>query len=137
MIEKYPSPTWMPWMRSDSPSPSSRVLPSHVLARAPEPTAWSQVRPVSPPLVLNVTGRPAVPVRWLAQAFGRRWSMQPAFEGIEAPTALLSNAARCEALFGKPDAGIEEMIDRVAEWVERDGRSLEKPTHFEERHGQF
>jgi nucleoside-diphosphate-sugar epimerase len=90
-----------------------------------------------PPLVLNVTGRPAVPVRWLAQEFGRRWSVQPAFEGIEAPTALLSNAAKMEEMFGRPEVAIEEMLARVAEWVEQDGRSLGKPTHFEEREGRF
>ncbi len=91
----------------------------------------------SPPRVLNVTGRPAYRVRWLAEAFGRRWGVVPEFTGAEAPTALLSNAASCEALFGKPEVGIEEMIDRVAEWVEGGGRSLGKPTHFEARDGKF
>ena len=90
-----------------------------------------------PPLVLNVTGRPAVPVRWLAEAFGRRFGVEPVFRGSEAPTALLSNAARMEELFGKPEVGIEEMIERVAAWVETGGRSLGKPTHFEEREGRF
>jgi nucleoside-diphosphate-sugar epimerase len=90
-----------------------------------------------PPLVLNLTGRPAVPVRWVAERFGRRWGVDPVFEGVEATTALLSNAARMEALFGKPEVGVEEMISRVAEWVEQDGRSLGKPTHFSEREGRF
>ena len=91
----------------------------------------------APPLMLNVTGRPAVSVRSLAQEFGRRWGVQPVFEGIESPTALLSNAGLMEALFEKPEVGVEEMIARVAEWVEQGGRSLGKPTHFSVRDGQF
>ena len=90
-----------------------------------------------PPLVLNVTGRPAFGVRWLAQQFGARWGRQPMFAGVEGATALLSNAAKMEALFGRPSVGIEEMIDRVARWVERGGRSLGKPTGFEQRDGRF
>ena len=90
-----------------------------------------------PPLVLNVTGRPAQSVRWLAEEFGRRWGKAPVFSGTESATALLSDAGRMEALFGLPEVGIEEMIDRVAAWVGQGGRSLGKPTHFEEREGRF
>jgi nucleoside-diphosphate-sugar epimerase len=91
----------------------------------------------SPPLVLNVTGKPSLRVRWLAEELGRRWVMEPVFEGREGDLALLSNAAQCEALFGAPETGVQEMIDRVAEWVELGGRSLGKPTHFEKRDGKF
>ena len=59
------------------------------------------------------------------------------FSGAEADTALLSDASRCEAMFGPPETDITEMIDRVAEWVEQGGRSLGKPTHFEARDGKF
>jgi nucleoside-diphosphate-sugar epimerase len=90
-----------------------------------------------PPLVLNVTGRPAHAVRRLAEQFGRRWGIKPELEGVEARTALLSNAGRMEALFGAPEVGIAEMIERVAEWVEAGGRSLNKPTQFEARDGRY
>ena len=91
----------------------------------------------SPPLVLNVTGRHSHLVRALAMEFGRRWGREPVFEGREGDSALLSNAARCEAIFGAPETGTSEMIDRVAAWVEQGGRSLGKPTHFETRDGTF
>lgn len=91
----------------------------------------------SPPLVLNVTGRHSHLVRALAMEFGRRWRTAPVFEGVEGDTALLSNSARCEAMFGAAETGIGEMIDRVAEWVEQGGRSLGKPTHFDTRDGRF
>jgi nucleoside-diphosphate-sugar epimerase len=90
-----------------------------------------------PPLVLNVTGRPAHLVRWIAGEFARRWGIEPKFAGAETESALLSDAARAEALFGAPEVGIAEMIDQVAQWVEQGGRSLGKPTHFETRDGKF
>jgi nucleoside-diphosphate-sugar epimerase len=91
----------------------------------------------TPPLVLNLTGRPAQSVRWLAEQFGVRFGKSPLMLGVESRQALLSNAAKCESLFGPPPVGIDEMIDRVAEWVEQGGRSLARPTHFEERGGKF
>jgi nucleoside-diphosphate-sugar epimerase len=90
-----------------------------------------------PPLVLNLAGRPAHRVRWLAQELGRRLGRRPKFEGKEQDTALLSNASHLEARFGAPPTGIGEMLDRVAEWVQAGGRSLGKPTRFEEREGRF
>jgi nucleoside-diphosphate-sugar epimerase len=90
-----------------------------------------------PPLVLNVTGRLAVAVRWIAEQFGARWGRQPVFAGDAGATALLSDSASMENLFGAPEVGIERMIENVAEWVERGGRSLGKPTHFEQREGRF
>jgi nucleoside-diphosphate-sugar epimerase len=89
-----------------------------------------------PPLVLNVTG-PGLSVRWIAEQFGERWGRKPAFAGEPSLTALLSNAARMEELFGAPEVGIEAMLALVAEWVERGGRTLAKPTGFENREGKF
>lgn len=90
----------------------------------------------SPPLVLNLTG-PKVAVREIAERFGARFGVAPVFEGREAPTALLSNAAACRARFGPPPVTLDAMIDRVAEWIEGGGESLGKPTRFEEREGRF
>jgi nucleoside-diphosphate-sugar epimerase len=90
-----------------------------------------------PPLVLNVTGRPAYPVRWLAVELGRRLGIEPVFRGIEAESALLSDAARSEALFGSPPVGIDAMLDCIADWVAGGGRSLGRPTHYESREGKF
>jgi nucleoside-diphosphate-sugar epimerase len=91
----------------------------------------------APPFVLNLTGKPAVSVRWLAEQLGHRFGIEPRFEATEGETALLSDASLSERVFGVPEVGIEEMIGRVAEWVEQGGRSLGKPTHFEMREGKF
>jgi nucleoside-diphosphate-sugar epimerase len=90
-----------------------------------------------PPLMLNLTGRPAVSVRSLAKAFGDRFGRPPIFAGAEADTALLSNAERCERLFGPAPTSLAAMIGRVAAWVETGGSSLGKPTKFQERAGAF
>jgi nucleoside-diphosphate-sugar epimerase len=91
----------------------------------------------SPPLVLNLTGPETLSVRYIAEEFGRRFNLQPAFLSEELPTALLSNAARAHQLFGYPTVTASEMIDSIAGWISRGGSCLNKPTHFEVRDGKF
>lgn len=91
----------------------------------------------APPFVLNLTGAATLSVRELAIAFGKRWSIDPVFEGRESATALLSNAKRCAELFNAETVTVDQMISWVAGWVERGGRGLGKPTHFEARDGSF
>jgi nucleoside-diphosphate-sugar epimerase len=91
----------------------------------------------SPPLVLNLTGPEMISVRQVALRFGRIFGVEPMLSGVEAETALLSNASRCHALFGYPSVSLEQMIEWVAHWVRLGGRSLGKPTHFEQRDGKF
>ena len=91
----------------------------------------------SPPIILNLTGPEIVSSRWLATRFGQIFGKAPVFEGVEAETALLSNAARCHQLFGYPQISLEQMVRWVAHWVEIGGMSLGKPTKFEVRDGKF
>ena len=91
----------------------------------------------SPPFVLNVTGPETVSVRWLAERFGQIFGVAPIFEGQESQSALLSNAARANYLFGYPTVSLAQMIEWIADWVKQGGSTLNKPTHFETRDGQF
>jgi nucleoside-diphosphate-sugar epimerase len=91
----------------------------------------------SPPLVLNVTGPEIVSIRFLARRFGELLGREPLFAGEEAPTALLSNAARAFDLFGYPTVPLERMLQWVARWVTIGGSTLNKPTHYEVRDGKF
>ena len=91
----------------------------------------------SPPLVLNVTGPETVSIRYLASCFGTLFNKLSRFEGEEASTALLSNAAQCHQLFGYPRVSLGQMIEWVAAWVQIGGTTLRKPTHFEVRDGKF
>jgi nucleoside-diphosphate-sugar epimerase len=87
--------------------------------------------------IMNVTGPETVSIRWLAARFGALMGKEPVFAGTEAPEALLSNAAWAHGLFGYPRVPLERMIHWVADWVQRGGRALGKPTKFEVRDGRF
>jgi len=91
----------------------------------------------SPPLILNLTGPEILSVRHIAEEFGRRFCVQPAFSAEEATTALLSNAAKAHQMFGYPAITVSEMIDWTAGWISSGGPCLNKPTHFEVRDGKF
>jgi nucleoside-diphosphate-sugar epimerase len=91
----------------------------------------------SPPAILNLTGPETVSVRDVANRFGALFGKPPIFDGTESETALLSNASRCQALFGGPRVSLEQMIEWVAHWVAIGGRTLDKPTHFDQRDGKF
>ena len=90
-----------------------------------------------PARVLNITGPETVPIRWLAGEFGKLFQKTPVFEGVEQPEALLSNAAESFRLFGYPRISLKQMIALTAQWLEQDGVTINKPTHFQERAGRF
>ncbi|MGI6127861.1 MAG: NAD-dependent epimerase/dehydratase family protein [Planifilum sp.] len=91
----------------------------------------------SPPKILNVTGPENISVRWLAREFGRRFGVEPIFEYEEEDSALLSNASEAHRLFGYPRVSLRQMIDWTARWLEAGGITYDKPTHFQEREGEF
>jgi nucleoside-diphosphate-sugar epimerase len=91
----------------------------------------------SPALAVNITGLETLSVRRLAGELGRRLGRKAVLTGVEAPTALLSNAAFSETLLGKPQTPLEWMLDATAAWLMAGGRSLGKPTKFQVRDGAF
>ncbi|WP_172369965.1 NAD-dependent epimerase/dehydratase family protein [Sporosarcina jiandibaonis] len=91
----------------------------------------------TPPKILNVTGPETISVRWLAKEFGTRFNKTPLFENEEEETALLNNASKAHQLFGYPKVTLQQMIDMTAEWLLNDGEMYDKPTHFQERKGEF
>ncbi len=90
-----------------------------------------------PAKILNVTGPETISVKWLAEEFGRLLNRNPVFTGAPQPTALLSNASLAHRLFGYPRVSLRQMIELIAYWVQQGGKTLEKPTHFQEREGKF
>jgi nucleoside-diphosphate-sugar epimerase len=90
----------------------------------------------SPPLPLVVTGPESVSVKAVAEAFGRRFGRPVRYTGTPGP-ALLGDPSRCVSLLGAPELDLGRLVDWVAHWVERGGRSLGKPTHFEATDGRF
>lgn len=90
-----------------------------------------------PAKLLNITGPETVSVKWVAIEFGKLLNKTPGFVNEESSTALLSNAAESFGLFGYPGVPLKQMINLLAAWVEQDGKTINKPTHFQEREGQF
>lgn len=91
----------------------------------------------SPPFTVNVTGHEAFSVRAMAERFAARFGAPLQVKGEERADALLSDTARARALFGDLSVPLEVLAEWVAAWVERGGRSLGRPTHFEVRDGRF
>lgn len=91
----------------------------------------------APAKTVNVTGPETVAVRWLAGEFGKRMNKEPRFVNNEQPDALLSNSAECFKLFGYPRVTLKQMIDLIAGWLMEGGKTINKPTHFQEREGKF
>lgn len=91
----------------------------------------------SPPFVINITGGETLSVRDVAAYAGRLLGRTAQVAGEEAPDALLSDASTSMALFGEPAVSIGQMLAWIADWLQRGGRVLDKPTHFQERRGAF
>ncbi|NND06371.1 MAG: NAD(P)-dependent oxidoreductase [Saprospiraceae bacterium] len=86
---------------------------------------------------LNVTGPQVLSVEKLARTFAEKFGTTPNFEGQPKETALLSDASHAYELFGKPLVSIDQMIDWTVDWINSGGKQLGKPTHFQERKGNF
>lgn len=91
----------------------------------------------APPCVLNVTGPDVLSVREIAERFGALFGCRVTFDGVEQPTAWLSNAQKSHGYFGRPQVTTDTMIRWTAEWLLRGGTTLGKPTHFEVRDDSY
>lgn len=90
-----------------------------------------------PSKILNVTGPEIISIRWLANEFGKLFGETPQFINQEQDTALLSNASESFKLFGYPRVSLKKMIELIVDWINEGGKVINKPTHFQERAGQF
>lgn len=91
----------------------------------------------SPTSPINVSGPETVSVRALAQTFGRLLGKTPRLVGSEAPTGWLVNTQLMARSFGYPRVPLLAMIEWTADWLSREMPTLNKPTHYEVRDGQY
>lgn len=91
----------------------------------------------TPPEIFNITGPETVSVRLAATRMGELMGIEPEFVNTEAESALLSNASKAQRRFGYPHVPLDQIIDWTVQWVQRNGTTLQKPTHFETRDGRF
>ena len=90
-----------------------------------------------PANILNVTGPETLSIKWLAEQFGLILDKEPQFVNEVQPNALLSNASKAHQLFGYPRVTVRQMIEMTVAWLQGGGKTINKPTHFQERKGQF
>ncbi len=90
-----------------------------------------------PANILNVTGPETLSVKWVAEQFGLLMDKEPLFVNDPQPNALLSNASKAHKLFGYPRVTVRNMIEMTVAWLQGGGKLINKPTHFQERKGQF
>jgi dTDP-4-dehydrorhamnose reductase len=91
----------------------------------------------SPSAILNITGPELLSVRWIARRFGQLFGKQPRITGQENGKAYLSNASMANSLFGNPSAPAGKIIEWIADWIQRGGENIGKPTHFETQDGKY
>ncbi len=91
----------------------------------------------SPSSILNITGPELLSVRWIANRFGQLFGKQARITGLENGRAYLNNAAKANALFGNPSVPIGKIIEWIADWIQRGGENIGKPTHFETQDGRY
>jgi nucleoside-diphosphate-sugar epimerase len=90
-----------------------------------------------PPLLVNVAGPALLSVREVAEQFGPLLGRPVQFIGQESADAIVSNAELSRRLLGLPRISEDQMVRWIADWIQRGGETLGKPTHFEVRDGQF
>ncbi len=91
----------------------------------------------SPPDILNVTGPNKISVREAALEFGRLFGKPAHVVGRERGTAWLGDASKMRERLGAPEVSNALLIRWVASWLKQGGETLDKPTHFEVRDGDF
>ena len=91
----------------------------------------------SPACIMNVTGPETVSIKKAAIELGSYLGKEPVFENECGTDAYLNDASLAMETFGYPQVSAKTLIRWQAEWLLDGGRTLGKPTHFEERKGSY
>ncbi len=91
----------------------------------------------APATVMNITGPETISIKKMAIKLGKYLGKEPIFENESGTDAYLNDASKAMEIFGYPSVSAETLIRWQAEWLLDGGRTLDKPTHFEERKGSY
>ncbi len=91
----------------------------------------------TPTTPINVTGPETFEVAGVAGEFGKLLGRTPKFSGTPAATGWINNAARMVKEFGPPRVPLQKLIEWNADWLLRGMSTINKPTHYEVRDGQY
>ena len=97
----------------------------------------SLVHASTDPFTINLTGPELLSVESIARRFGELFEREVTLVDEPQPTALLSDARRCMALFGYPSVAAETLIGLQAEWITAGLPMIAKPTKWAVRDGKF
>lgn len=86
---------------------------------------------------INLTGPELLSVESIARRFGTLLEREVTLVDEPQPTALLSDARRCMALFGYPSVSAETLIEWQAAWMQAELPMTAKPTKWDVRDGKF
>jgi hypothetical protein len=126
------------WVRNGTPIPIATAYASVIWqGDSNAQVLGALAHATAPTTPLNVGAPEHMSVRMAAHEFGRRFGKDPIFEGEETQTGWYNNTLAAQRLYGYPLVPLARMIDWVAHWVASDMPSHNKPTHYEERGGQF
>ncbi|MFJ2368299.1 NAD-dependent epimerase/dehydratase family protein [Microbacterium sp. NPDC087665] len=89
------------------------------------------------PFSINLTGPELLSVESIARRFGTLFDREVTLVDEPQPTALLSDARRCMALFGYPSVSAETLIGMQADWIAAGLPMIAKPTKWAVRDGKF
>lgn len=89
------------------------------------------------PFTINLTGPELLSVESVAQQFGRIFGAEVTVVDEPQPTALLSDARRCMALFGYPEVSAQTLVEWQAGWIDGGLPMTAKPTKWAVRDGRF
>jgi nucleoside-diphosphate-sugar epimerase len=90
-----------------------------------------------PPRVFNLTGPTVLSTRDVCEQIAARMGKPALFCDEPAPTALLNDARASLDVLGAPATPLADLVTWTADWVAREAPTLNRPTHFEVRDGQF
>jgi len=91
----------------------------------------------SPACIMNVTGPETISIKKASIELGKYLGKEPIFENECGSDAYLNDASLAMETFGYPQVSAKTLIRWQAEWLLDGGRTLGKPTHFEERKGSY
>lgn len=91
----------------------------------------------TPARAINIGAPRTTNIRAAALRFGEIFGKEPIFTGTEQATAWHNDCTEAQRLFGDPVVNLDTMIRWNADWLQRDMPLHHKPTHYEERGGQF
>jgi hypothetical protein len=97
----------------------------------------SLVHASSEVFTINLTGPELLSVDSIARRFGTLLEREVTLVDEPQPTALLSDARRCMALFGYPSVSAETLIGLQAAWMQDGLPMTAKPTKWAVRDGKF